>query len=90
MKLSLTIEYDVEIPATKLDVMRARRDALRKASDAIVREMQGMAVTEFSGNCSKCGEPLLSEYGFARHFVISANDLRWGYLNLGECPNGKA
>lgn len=45
------------------------------------RERDSLDRTPFNGNCGSCGEHLLTEGQFARHYVVP--DLQ--YPNLGTC-----
>ena len=60
---------------------------MRTKADLISAEqLDALDRTPFGGSCASCGEILVTEGDFARHFLIP--DER--YLNLGECPMRRA
>jgi len=68
---------------TKWDLVEERLVEAQKALDNVKAELEWMTDTPFAGECSGCGEKLLTEKDFAQHYVIP--DER--YPNLGNCPN---
>lgn len=72
---------------TKWDVLIEQRDAaiteLMKAQHAL----DDLTNVSCGLNCSACGELLVTEADFARHFVVKEYDIKLGLLNLGYCPN---
>ncbi len=73
-------------PASKYDLLLAKRDALVQALADLDAQIGGLDNTPADLRCHGCGEHLATEGEFARHFVVRPFDVANDHLNLGWCP----
>lgn len=67
---------------TKIEILEARAENLRREYVKAVSYIEGLKDTPFGHRCGGCTTMLETEYDFANHFLIP--DER--FLNLGDCP----
>jgi len=72
-----------DVRRTKWSILEAQADALERQAADIRAGMAAMWRIQIYAQCPNCGEVLVTEADFARHFTVP--DPR--YLNLGDCPD---
>ena len=83
----VNLSLDTFHPSSKLDLLKAKRDALAAALADVERTLDGLANTTCGLDCGGCGHHLATEADFAGHFLVRQSDQINDLLNLGWCPH---